>query len=133
MAARQRSLVQLAWPPTLRPMRQASLPSTPPALQGRRTRLFCAGSRPPPQPPPGGSSGGNGDGSSNFNGRALLRLLGITDVRWLLALPLVGGVCVIMAYFDAKAELSKEPPEATALPGGRVLRADGSIAKGNGR
>ena len=47
--------------------------------------------------------------------------------RWLAAVPLVGVVCVISAYFEAKKELAKEPPPFKELPGGRIMLPDGSI------
>ena len=54
-------------------------------------------------------------------------VLGITDVRVLIVFPLVLGVCVVTAWFDAQKELAKEPPKYKELPGGRIMLQDGSI------
>ena len=47
--------------------------------------------------------------------------------RWLAAVPLIGLVCVVSAYFEAKKQLAQEPPPFKELPGGRVMLPDGSI------
>lgn len=59
----------------------------------------------------------------------LKRVLGLTDVRMLLVLPIGMVACVTMAYFDAQKELAKESPPWKELPGGRLMLKDGSIVK----
>ena len=49
--------------------------------------------------------------------------------RWLLVMPLLFGVCVVTAWFDAQRELQKQPPAYKELPGGRAILKDGSIVK----
>jgi len=69
-------------------------------------------------------------GSNQSESLTLLkRVLGITDVRMLLVLPIGMVACVAMAYFDAQKELAKESPPFKELPGGRIMLKDGSIVK----